>query len=66
MLNQKKVISNQIGEEVKATVPQNKSPKKSYVPGGGMAKFFKQNSTTAAAKPLNKNSVPMMLFKQRK
>jgi formylmethanofuran dehydrogenase subunit D len=66
MLNQKKVISNQIGEVVKAPLPQNKSPKKSYVPAGGMAKFFKQNKTDAAAKPQNKNSVPMMLFKQRK
>ena len=63
MLGQKKIIGEM----------NQKSPKKSYVPGGGMAKFFKkqqgenggQDEIKANLKAQNKNSVPM-LFKQRK
>jgi hypothetical protein len=37
MLNKKKVVSEE---------EPRKSPKKSYVPAGGMAQFFKQNQAT--------------------
>jgi hypothetical protein len=40
MLGQKKVVIEE---------PKDKSPKKSYVPSGGMVKFFKQNKQPQAS-----------------